>query len=89
MNERREGMEKVLDILSTIRTDQAVQKRMLEINSEKTDQMHKAIFGNGSEGINTKVALNKQNIIRLWITLGSIIPLVIGGLTVLKLLDII
>uniref|UniRef100_A0A6M3IL24 Uncharacterized protein n=1 Tax=viral metagenome TaxID=1070528 RepID=A0A6M3IL24_9ZZZZ len=39
---------------------------------ETVKDIYKILNGNGSEGIVTKVALNRQSIKRAWIWLGSI-----------------
>lgn len=57
-------------------TDQESRLAVTESNLEAikitTDKILKILTGNGSEGLTTKVALNKQSIKRVWWWVGGI-----------------
>lgn len=58
--------------------DIAAIKTSLKSNNEMTHEIHKAIYGNGGQGLLTNVALNRQSIKRAWWWLGGISMSILG-----------
>ena len=58
--------------------DIAAIRTSLTSNNEMTKDIHKAIYGNGGNGLLTNVALNRQSIKRAWWWLGSLSAALIG-----------
>ena len=50
----------------------------LDSNNEMTGDIHKAIYGNGGDGLLTKSALNRQSIKRVWWWLGGVSLSILG-----------
>ena len=50
----------------------------LDSNNEMTGDIHKAIYGNGGDGLLTKVALNKKSIKIQWWWLGGVSLSILG-----------
>ena len=59
--------------------DIAAIRTSLKSNNDMTKDIHKAIYGNGGNGLLTNVALNRQAIKRAWWWLGSISGLVVAA----------
>ena len=54
-------------------------KTLVKANTEMTKQIHTTIHGNGSDGLKTKVALNRQAIKKQWYFIGSISLAILTG----------
>ena len=51
---------------------------LLDSNIQMTAEIHKAIFGNGGNGLLTKAALNRQSIKRIWWWVGGLSMTILG-----------
>lgn len=70
--ERRNGMKEIVEALNGMKTEFAVMGEKLETNTEATEELVKIVKGDNSEGLITKVALNRTSLARAWWWLGAI-----------------